>query len=382
MGAFLRDLAERRATAEVVLLGVGLLSASMLMGCSPTPDATPAPSTEPSTGVLDVEARSSLVCIKPTFDLGEVLVKGRAVDFDHSFRVKNRSDKQVRIREVRPDCACVLAKDYSQTLEPGGETEIKVTVSVFGAPGKFRKTIVVKDESNGVLPLSIVGSRAISDLLYSSPEKVLFGTMTPGGSKSVQLVLSRYDGSPVNFRAVVAQNSRVRLNGEPKIVLRNDEILHKNCECVELPIRLDLESQPVGLFKSSFTIQTDSNDKNTAELKIDLEAMIVETETTWLPSIFVNRLERGESVERPLTRDGEVVDCSDIRCAYEGDESIQIDLVRSPVNGKPVFPLKIKIRRSPESAGGVLARGTLILRKAGSTGELVTRTKVAVFLAK
>ena len=165
-------------------------------------------------------------------------------------------------------------------------------------------------------------------------------------------------------------------------MLRNDVVLRKNCECVELPVRLDLKSQPVGPFKSKFTVRTDSADKTTAELDVDLEAMIVEAKTPWLPSVFVQRLERGETVERPLTNDGANVDCSALLSTYDGDRSIQIDLVRPSPDGKAASPPRIRIGRPHDSTASGLARGTLILRTAGSMEESVTPISIAVFLPR
>jgi len=107
----------------------------------------------------------------------------------------------------------------------------------------------------------------------------------------------------------------------------------------------------------------------------------VETKSPWLPSVFVKRLEPGESVERPLTNDGEVADQSGFVASYEGDRAIQVDLVHPSPDGKGNSRPAIKISRSRESTASGLARGTLILRTPES-GEAFAKIDIAVFLPR
>ena len=381
MGEFAHSLASRPmngvvhvVSGLVLLAAVGLLSASLLPGCSAKPDP---PTEQPIS-----QTASGMVCTNPKWDLGEVVVKGGSVDFDHTFRLENRSVKTIKLREVLSGCGCLVAENYSKTIEAGGETEIKVTMSVFGPPGPFSQRIVVKEESesNEAIPLSVVGSRAISDLLYASPPTINFGTLTQGESRTKQLVLSRYDGSAVNFRALVAADQSFSLGGEPGSLTRVD-FAGRRHNCVELPIRLDLKSQPVGPFRSKVTIRTDSADENTAELDVAVEAMIVEKETPWVQSIFVNRLERGATVELPITDQGGPVDCPEvISTSYEGDESIRVRVVPASPDGGSAVPPRVRVSRPVDSTAGGLARGTLSIRTEGPTRGPVTRIGIAAFL--
>ena len=363
--------APRLARAGVV----GLVCACLLTGCSGRADAVSDPLVS---GTAD-----GLICSSPVWDLGEVLVKGNSVDVEHTFRLKNRAHRTITIRDVRSDCGCLVANDYSKTIEPGDESEIKVTISVFGPPGGFRKTLFVREESESTegIALSVVGTRAISDLLYSSPATINFGTLTKSESKIKELILSRFDGSPVNFRNLVCKDNSISLTGKPSTFTRDDPTIRKSCECIELPVRLDLNSQPLGPFNSKITIQTDSSDKSTAELTVVVEAMIVEDETPWAQSIFVKRLEHGASVEKSITKPGHSTSPPKIvSTSYEGDEALQLDLVpASPGDGPGNLP-KIRVSRSVHATTGGLARGTLILHTEESTERSTSRIGITVFL--
>ena len=63
------------------------------------------------------------------------------------FVLENRSEEVIRLRDVRSDCGCLVADEYSKSIEPGDTAEIKVTISVFGPPGHFRKSLLVREDA-------------------------------------------------------------------------------------------------------------------------------------------------------------------------------------------------------------------------------------------
>ena len=86
MGKFACNLTPRPRTAAVFPLGVGLLSACILTGCTVKPDGATAQSL--------AKSDSGLVCTTPTWDLGEVLVKGKAADFEFGPTINPSSRSQ------------------------------------------------------------------------------------------------------------------------------------------------------------------------------------------------------------------------------------------------------------------------------------------------
>ncbi len=352
--------------------------AILLLGCNNQRGATSSSSPEPL-------AASGLFCTERQWDLGEVLVKGKSMDFDHTFHLQNNSAETVKIRDIRSDCGCLVTKGYSPTIEPGERTEIKVRISVFGAPGPFRKTITVLEDSasNRELPLVVLGRRAISDLLYVTPREVNFGTLKRGESVVRRVTLSRYDGSTVNFRELLSKDSGIRLDGEPLSVIRYDSALNKDCECVELPVRFDVESQPVGLFESKITFRTLSPDSSTADLDVAVEAQISVAPSPWVETVFAKRLERGATVEHSLVSPEESLSLPEILSAsFEGSDSITVELVRVDGNEKSAALPRIRIGRPQDSQVFGVARGTLSLWTTLSKGQPVAKIEVEAFLPK
>jgi hypothetical protein len=365
-----------RTRFGTAILGLSIVGLSL--GCSGVPGSVAEPAT--------AEPARSVACDEPLWDVGEVVVKGDVLKLEHKFRLQNRSNTVAEIRDVHSDCGCLVADSDPRTIKPGEESEINVTLSVFGPPGRFQKTLSVRvlGEAEESIRLTIVGSRAINELLYTSPEVVNVGTMAPNESKISRIVLARYDGSKVNFIALRAGGDvfGFRLAGDPVPLLRDD--VHGNTvDCVELPVRLDLHSAPLGPFRTKFLVQTDSSEKSTAELEVPVEGTVVEPNGAWVRSVFVDRLERGEVVERRLASTEGVYDSAVVEAArFEGSEGIHVEFVAGSADDPPNREPRVRISRPADSTVAGLARGTLVLECNSSSAPRESRIDVVVFLPK
>ncbi|BBO35569.1 DUF1573 domain-containing protein [Lacipirellula parvula] len=356
-------------------LMVAIVTIACATGCTP--------SQQESLSAAKQLQTASLVCTEATWNLGEVLVKGKALDFTHVFHVENRSTKSIKLADVRSDCGCVVADDYESEIPPGHFTDISVTISVFGPPGGFRKTIMVIDDDTSQPPcaLSIVGSRAVSDLLYCYPAKINFGRICRGDSKTKEILISRYDGSAVNFRTFVSDECRLKIDGKPTSLTRSDEILRRNCELIQVPLKLELDTEPVGLFKSKARILTESTDEGTAELEIELEATIIDKATPWVPSIFVGRLPADEIIERSLVAIDDLEQIPRIISAsYSGDASMHTEVIDSNDLDSTKAP-RVRITRIGVGSGNRLARGRLTIETSRSPDATPAVVEISAFLS-
>ena len=367
---------------RVVCASLGLLLsvACSLCGCSHE-----AVGEKGTVGTSEVVATpSGLLCEAPVWDIGEVLVEGRTVDFQNTFCLRNRSTEPITIRDVRSDCGCLVAKDYARTVQPGAEIELKATMSVAGPPGKFRKTIVVFTESGSSekLPLVVVGKRAVSSYLYATPLEMNFGEIVQGEAKTKQLMLVRYDGSAVNYRNIVSESPALSLGGEPKEVDKID-FWGNRFRCLELSIKTDTKSLPVGSFRSRLTIQTKSTDESTNELIVPLKAEVCEAKTPWVKSVLINRLGPGENAEVSIVNSvwseafPEIISMS-----YEGDDAVQLADVPVGSKGESMVTPHIKVSRRLEPRPPGVARGSLTLKVRAATGESVVKIDIVVFLSE
>lgn len=92
-----------------------------------------------------------------TFDFGEIS-EGKKVDY--SFKIMNQGKKELIIRSVTTSCACTTGEPASNTVPPGGKTEMKVTFDSNEKVGMQNKTITVisNDPLNATTFLRVTGS--------------------------------------------------------------------------------------------------------------------------------------------------------------------------------------------------------------------------------
>lgn len=69
------------------------------------------------------------------FDFGEVF---EDKELSHTFVIKNLGDAPLKITNLDPDCACTAA-DYDQSIPPGGQGRLKLTISPYSVLRKFTK---------------------------------------------------------------------------------------------------------------------------------------------------------------------------------------------------------------------------------------------------
>ncbi len=309
-------------------------------------------------------------------------VEGETIEFTHSFRLENHTSEAVAIRDVRANCGCIVAEGYAKTIPPRGETDIDVTLSVFGPPGVLRKAIMVSWGDAGKLPLSIQGRLAASSLMFVSPTVLEFGEILLGESKIRKLTLARYDGTDVRFRSLETENDAIVLAGEPVSSTRTNSF-GVTREYVEVPIRFDARSLPSGSVTEWIVVKTASPVPSTAELRVKVHATIVEMEKPWVEQIFVERLGPAESTDVPIVKAGHVVNTEIASYSYEGDESISVELVPGGSDGESTAIARARVTRTPKKEPPRLARGVLRVRPAGSNErtEPGVEVNVVVFLA-
>lgn len=110
-----------RFIGALLFLGAGLIA----WGALPFPAAAAAPhASVPET----------------SFDCGKV-TEDRALT--HTFVIKNTGAAPLNIEEVDPDCACTVPK-YDQSIPPGGQGSITLTIKPFSVIHRFKKETKVR----------------------------------------------------------------------------------------------------------------------------------------------------------------------------------------------------------------------------------------------
>ncbi|MDY7107851.1 MAG: DUF1573 domain-containing protein [Planctomycetota bacterium] len=90
-------------------------------------------------------------------DFGEVPIYGRSADVDHTFHLRNVTDRPVVIEQIHQSCGCTAVRETSRTIEPGATVDITVTLSLTRA-GKKSANVALVMKDLGVQRLWVYGT--------------------------------------------------------------------------------------------------------------------------------------------------------------------------------------------------------------------------------
>ena len=132
---------------------------------------------------------------KTVFDFGRLLESEKT---KVEFPFKNTGDAVLEITSVTASCGCTEAKATSTKVAPGGSAVIEATLDSTGFKEKISKDITVasNDPAHPEVSLQITGE--VLPIATATPDKINFGTLKVGTTKSVTVVVSPTD--PDSFR--------------------------------------------------------------------------------------------------------------------------------------------------------------------------------------
>jgi hypothetical protein len=116
-------------------------------------------------------------------DFGTVAIVGRTASFEHTFTLRNRTNRTIEIESIRPGCGCTKATPSTTTLAPDATVDIGIRLSLSKA-GKKRVNVVlmISDFGPQALWVEAVGNKetALSTtvehlaLVPGEPQTLLF----------------------------------------------------------------------------------------------------------------------------------------------------------------------------------------------------------------
>ncbi len=92
-----------------------------------------------------------------TFEFGEI-PEGKKVDY--TFKIMNKGKKPLVIRSVTTSCDCTTGQPTSNTIQPGQETEMKISFDSHGKMGMQNKiiTVISNDPGHATTILRVTGT--------------------------------------------------------------------------------------------------------------------------------------------------------------------------------------------------------------------------------
>ncbi len=118
------------------------------------------------------QAQPRLFCELPSFEFAPL---DNSQEVNHTFTLSNSGKSTLYIRRVRSDCGCLLVRPAPETIEPGGQIEIKARLILKGLRGSQKRKITVfsNDPQTPQLVLTIAGEVLAPVDLY--PERLFWG---------------------------------------------------------------------------------------------------------------------------------------------------------------------------------------------------------------
>ena len=169
----------RRANILLVLSVVALT----LGGCKsepPPPTEADEPASESAVAAEpEAEGTPKIAVDEPVFDFGAIKPTDKA---EHVFKIKNAGTADLKIIKVQKTCGCTATVLAEDVVPPGGETEVKVTLTPKGGPEISKRIIVeTNDPEQPQFTLTMQGKLVFD--LTASPTMVAIRDLdlnTPG----------------------------------------------------------------------------------------------------------------------------------------------------------------------------------------------------------
>lgn len=149
------------------------------------------------------EMNQSVSAVDDIVDLGEVDLT-KSLERTVRFTIRNPTDAQLAIREIRTSCGCMIVGDYDPDLPPDSELEVVINIRVAPEPGVFSKIAIVDFESREQKPIAlrVIGHVNATDVLRGDPPQLDLGEINAILPKEVSdsharyAQVSRYDQKP------------------------------------------------------------------------------------------------------------------------------------------------------------------------------------------
>lgn len=169
--------------------------------------------------------------------------------------IKNIGDKTLVITSVRPQCGCTTAPLERDTLRPGQETGMNITLTLPAGSGVIDKYVTVY--SNDSAGAHVVKLRAeVQRPLQLSSSFLGFNQGRVGEPTRSKISLTSFVDEPVTL-TLQPQTSGLTVIGPTNIVARKD---------VPVPIEVEYAPTKTGVFNVSLKITTSLVDYETIDV--------------------------------------------------------------------------------------------------------------------
>lgn len=257
----------------------------------------------------------------------------------HSFRIANRSNREVHVTGYSAKCGCTGVTVGAQTIPPGAQTTVEAVLDTSKFSGYKASGLTLTIDRPAVRSIDYELSCFIQDELLIQPGVLDFGDVRRG-SPADRSVLLRYLGGRADWQVVEMKHENSALSARLQ-----EQSTSAGERRYQLVARLDAKALKNGNFRDQITLVT--NDPSRPTIPVSVAAKVV-SDVTLSPAVLnLGQLKPGETVERTVLVKGpgpfRVIEAT----AAQG----QIGPVGEPSEAsRPLHQVKVAIE-APDSAG-------------------------------
>lgn len=274
----------------------------------------------------------------------------------HAFKVKNNSDKAVRLLNVQASCGCTTAK-YDDTIGPGREIDLVLTFSPKGRSGRQYKSLTITTDSPQCPQVVLQAASDVRPRVVIEPQSLWLGEIPVGQSARQGVSIT---GRAENFKILSFQSDNPSVVVEavgPDQVTGDGQTRNRE----RFVIRL-LEGAPIGSVSAGVNFKT--SDPERPELRVPVLANVVGPLRLSSQRVQVRVGQQGEPFVSELTLSHRVAggtfgllsaDLIDV------PEQVQAALEILPLEGAQAAGYRLRVTGvTPAEAATI--RGTLVIR--------------------
>lgn len=172
-------------------------------------------------------------------------------EYKHAFKIENRGDKDLVIRQVVPSCNCAAGLPKKRKLAPGEKTEIEVTMKTLQFKGQIHKVVTVISNCSRQPQLRLNVSVEVLPPYYVKPAHLMFGKFSKSEeSKEIPFVVVKTPQMALEIKDVVATSDRLEITKGEVENRADGSVAHHYKAKVKKGAR-------VGLLRETVTVITD-----------------------------------------------------------------------------------------------------------------------------
>ncbi|MFN8390081.1 MAG: DUF1573 domain-containing protein [Bdellovibrionota bacterium] len=190
------------------------------------------------------------------FDFGTVQ-QGEKVE--HGFTLKNLGSGTLKVERVHSSCGCTAAVIDSDTIAPGGSTDLKVTFDTSGFQGPKIKTVrIYTNDAKQPTALFTVQGNIRPDVELSVP-RLNFGDIKRDDKRELRMTVSTAKSSGVKLLSVTSRS--------PYLELASDDVTTGDSIGKKITVKLK-GPLPVGMLRDRIVVKTSSGNNPVVNIPV------------------------------------------------------------------------------------------------------------------